>query len=227
MYELTDEWLEQTNEELSKKDVPHKRRAWDAWMEWSKYTGVSSSLDNEDVKKIFEWLEKNTKSGSQYFGPMYMGSVYYDSCFWPVFIPVVYGRVKLDAAKSLRTMPESIKSRLKQDQEAFLHYAAIWADCVDYGFGIEEAMHNHSISAFGQELLRSGNQHLNATVTLLHEEIPNPKALETARMAMEMFLKAFLAAKIGLTEKEAKDKFGHNLEKVVDRCLSVNNQSEL
>jgi hypothetical protein len=46
-------------------------------------------------------------------------------------------------------------------------------------------------------------------------------------MATEMFLKAYLAGKIGLTEKEAKDKIGHNIEKALDGCLAVDNQSEL
>lgn len=226
-YEVTDEWLEQINEELRKKDVPHKRRPWDAWMEWSKHVGVSTSLGDEDVKKIFEWFEKNAKAGSQYIGPMYVGSLYYDSCFWPIVIPVVAGRVKLDASKSLRTMPDSIKARLMRDRDSFINYAAIWADCADYGFGIEEVIKNNSIGAFGQELFRSGNQQLNATVTLLHEDIPNPKSMESARMATEMFLKANLAGKIGLTEKEAKDKIGHNIEKALDRCLAVDTQSEL
>src|ERR1041384_1720982 len=73
-HEGTDEWLEQINEDLRKKDVPHKRRPWDAWREWSKHVGVSTSLGDEDVKKIFDWFEKNTKAGSQYIGPMYVRS---------------------------------------------------------------------------------------------------------------------------------------------------------
>jgi hypothetical protein len=227
MYEPTNEWLEQINEELRKRDVPHKQRPWEARMEWSKYAGVSSSLGDEDVKKIFDWFEKNTKAGSQYSGPMYAGSLYYDSCFWPMFIPVVYGSVRLDAAKSLRTMPESIKARLARDREAFTHFVAIWADCVDYGFGIQEVIKDNSIGVFAQELFRSGDQQLNATITLLHEDMPNPKAIESARMATEMFLKAFIAAKVGLTEKDAKKKIGHDLEKALDRCLAVDNQSEL
>jgi hypothetical protein len=226
-YEPTDDWLEQINEELRRKDVPHKQRPWEAWREWSKFIGLPTSLGDEDVKKIFDWFDKNTKAGSQYIGPMYVGSFYYDSCFWPIVIPVVAGRVKLDAANSLRTMPDTIKARLKRERHPYFTYAAVWADCADYAFGIEEAIKDNSVGAFGRELLRSGNQQLNATVTLLHEDIPNPKSIESARMATEMFLKAFLAGKAALTEKEAKDKIGHNLEKALDRCLVVDNKSEL
>src|ERR1041385_6157082 len=102
-YVLTDEWLEQINEELRKKDVPHKRRPGEAWGEWSKYVGVPTSLGDEDVKKIFDWFEKNTKAGSQYIGPMYVGSLYYDSCFWPIVIPVVAGGVKVFFSKFFLT----------------------------------------------------------------------------------------------------------------------------
>jgi len=226
-YEPTDDWLEQTNKELSNQDVPHKQRPWQAWMAWSKYAGVSTSLGDEDVKKIFDWFEKNSKAGAQYIGPVYTGSFYYDACFWPIRIPVVCGQVKLDAVKSLGTMPDSIKLRLTRDRNAFINFAALWADCLDYGMGIEEADKNSGVSVFWQELLRSGDQQLNATVTLLHEDNPNPKASEAARMATEMFLKAFLALKVGLTEEMAKDEIGHDLVKCLDRCLAFDALSDL
>jgi hypothetical protein len=108
-----------------------------------------------------------------------------------------------------------------------VQYAALWAACIDYGLGIEELVANKHINSFGQELIRSGNQLLDSVITLLHKDNPNPKAIESARMATEMFLKAFLASKLGLTEGDARDKIGHNLEKALDRCLDVDNQSDL
>jgi len=226
-YEPTDDWLEQINEELSNQDVPHKQRPWKAWMAWSKNASVSTSLGDEDVKKIFDWFEKNSKAGAQHIGPMYTGSLYFDSCFWPIFIPIVFGQVKLDAARSLSTMADSIKSRLMRDRKGFMNYAALWADCIDYGLGIGEAIKKSGVGVFGQELLRSGDQQLNAAVTLLHEDNPNPKASESARMATEMFLKAFLAVKVGLTEKKAKDEIRHDLMKCLDRCLAFDAGSDL
>src|SRR5437764_8147217 len=99
--EPSEEWLEQINEDLRRNDVPHPQRAWEAWMKWCEHAGVSSSLNDPDVKKIFDWFEKNTKVGSQNFGPMYVGSYYYDSCFWPVSIPVVAREITYDPLKSL------------------------------------------------------------------------------------------------------------------------------
>ena len=55
MYELTDEWFEQINEEFREKEIPDKQRPWLAWSEWSKHIGLSTSFDDADVKRIFEW----------------------------------------------------------------------------------------------------------------------------------------------------------------------------
>jgi hypothetical protein len=46
-------------------------------------------------------------------------------------------------------------------------------------------------------------------------------------MATEMFLKAFIANKTGMTDEEARKQIGHNLEKALKRCLEIDPQSEL
>jgi hypothetical protein len=158
---------------------------------------------------------------------MYTGAFYYDSCFWPVFIPVAFGRVKLYARDALKTIPANILARLWKDQNAVKAFTALWADCLDYAFGIDDLKQMNTLSRFAQELLTSADQQLNATVTLLLEDRPNPKAMESARMATEMFLKAFVAAKAGLTEEEIKNTIGHNLVKALNKCLTVDAQSEL
>ena len=91
MHELTEEWLEKKNENFRKSDVPHMQRPWLAWSEWAKLTGKPIAMNDDVVAKIFSWFEKNTKAGSQQIGPMYTGAYYYDSCFWPIFVPVVCG----------------------------------------------------------------------------------------------------------------------------------------
>ena len=227
MYELKDEWLETVNEGFSKNDIPHKQRPWLAWGEWSKYTGMPISMNDEIVKRIFSWFEKNTKAGSQLIGPMYTGVFYYDSCFWPIFVPVIYGTVKVSARDSLKTMPETILVRLWSDRKKLPEYVAVWSDCFDYALGLDDILKSSVTVGFAQDLLKSGDQQLNATIALLLEQTPNSKAMESARMSTEMFLKAFLGKKAGLSEKDAKDKIGHNLEKALKACLTVDPKSEL
>lgn len=227
MYELKDEWLQTINEVFSKNDIPHKQRPWKACGEWSKYTGMPVSMNGETAQQIFSWFEKNTKAGSQLIGPMYTGVFYYDSCFWPVFIPIIYGTVKINARDSLKTIPETILIRLWKDRTKLLEYIAVWSDCFDYALGLDDILKSRPPSGFGQNLLNSGDQQLNAAISLLLEQTPNTKAMESARMATEMFLKAFLAIKAGLTEKDAKNRIGHNLEKALKECLIIDPKSEL
>jgi hypothetical protein len=227
MYELKEEWLQTLNEGFSKNDIPHKQRPWLACGEWSKYTGIPISMSDEIVKRIFSWFDKNTKAGSQLIGPMYTGAFYYDSCLWPVFVPIIYGTVRVNARDSLKTMPESILARLWIDRKKLPEYIAVWSDCFDYALGLDDILKSSALVEFAQDLFNSGDQQLNATISLLLEQTPNPKAAETARMSTEMFLKAFLATKVGLTEEDAKKKFGHNLERTLKACLTVDPKSEL
>lgn len=225
--EPSDQWLEQINEQFRRNDVPHRQRALEAWMTWCEQAGVSNSWNDPGAKKIFDWFEKNTKAGSQDFGPLYVGSFYYDTCFWPVLVPVVAGKRTLDASESLGKMPDPIKQRLQRDRQEYMHYLSVWTDCVDFALGIGACMGRADLSTFGSELFRSGTQELNETVTLLHERNANPSAYESARMTTEKFLKAFLASKNQLSEREAIKVFGHNLRRLLNRCLQVDGKSEL
>ncbi len=227
MHELTEEWLEKTNEGFSKSDIPHRQRPWLALVEWAKFTGMPIAINDEVVEKIFSWFERNTKAGSQQIGSIYTGTYYYDSCFWPIFVPVAYGTVTVNARDSLKTMPESIVARLWADRDKLLEYVSVWADCFDYAFGLGDIQKSSTPGKFAQELLNSGYQQLSATVTLLLESFPSSKSIESARMSTEMFMKALLAAKNGLTEKDAKNNIGHDIEKALTACLAVNSNSEL
>lgn len=227
MHELTERWLEDINEEFRKKDIPPRQRPWLAWGEWAKYTGMSIAMNDEVVKRIFAWFEKNTKAGSQHIGSLYTGAYYYDSCLWPVLIPISYGTVKFDARDALKTMPESVVVTLFNDRKKVLEYVSVWADCIDYAFGIDDLKKTAGFGKFAQELLNSGDQQLTAAVALMLQDRPSPKATESARMSTEMFLKAFLVAKSGLTEQEAKNKIKHDIGKALDMCLAFDTKSEL
>jgi hypothetical protein len=224
--EPDDGWLENINEEFRAREIPHAQRPWEAWREWSMQLGISTSMGDPSVKRIFEWFKENTKDGSQNIGSMYVGTFYYDACFWPVTVPLVFGTVKLVAQNSLATMPSPIRNSLFRNVAARDLFIKTWSECLDYGLGIGEVLAENDTSFF-QQLLRSADGQLNATATLLHEPRPNPKALESARMATEMFLKAYLARNVALTDDDARRTLGHNLERVVHRIIHHDNVSEL
>jgi hypothetical protein len=218
-------WLRGLNAEFRRTNVPPKQRPWIAWQEWAKHSGEPVSLNDDIVKEIFSWFEKNSRAGLQYIRPIYIGAYYYDSAFWPVVIPVVLGRVQLNARDSLKTMLDAVAAGLFRNRNELLDFMSAWGNCLDYGFGIDH-LSSAPPNEFAKQLLASGNQRLTATVTLLLQDRPNASSLESSRMATEVFLKAYLAVKSGLTEEEAKRKIGHDLDEALTRCVSIDPKSE-
>jgi hypothetical protein len=218
-------WLRERNAEFRSNDVPPKQRPWIAWLEWANHLGESISLNDAVVKEIFGWFERNSKAGLQYIRPLYVGAYYYDSAFWPVVIPVVLGRVQLDARESLRTMPNGVATSLFKNRNELMEFMSLWGNCLDYGFGIDH-LQSASLNTFAKELFTSADQRLTATVSLLLQDPPNASSLESARMATEIFLKAYLVATSGLSENGARQ-IGHNLEEALNKCLAANPNSDL
>lgn len=213
--EIIEEWLEALNKKFREEDIAPARRPWLAIQEWSTINNLPILIPSEKAKRIFDWFDKNCKQGSQTIGPLYTGIFYFDSAFWPFYIPICYGTVELKPFDSLKTMPGDLKVQLQSNSAKAVEFVALWADCFDYAYGFDDI---RGACGFQGEMLRSGNKELTATVTLLIEHQPNPKSIESARMATEMYLKALLSFKSGLTEKGAI-KFKHQIEKLIDESL--------
>lgn len=224
--EITDGWLENLNKRYRDEDIAPASRPWLAVREWSIINNSTISLQSEGAGKIFEWFEKNTKPDSQTVGSLLTGAFYFDSSFWPVFIPICYGIGQLDPLDSLQAMPEKLKAQLKSGKDSREGFISFWVNCFDYAYGYDDIFHSDNGSAFSKELLRSANKELTASVTLLLDHKPNPKSAESAAMATEMFLKAFLAFTTTFTEKDAKD-FSHKIERLLDECIKANNHVDI
>jgi hypothetical protein len=63
---------------------------------------------------------------------------------------------------------------------------------LDYAYGYDDIFKLKSFNELATNFIRSAHKELEATVSLLLEDNPQSKAIETARMAVEMFLKAIL-----------------------------------
>ena len=217
---ISEEWLIRVNEEFRKSGVDQKRRPWEAIRRYSEEFKVPVNLSSNHAKRLFEWFEANSKPGVHKIGSMYESVYFFDSAFWTISIPIVYGQVELDGLKSLVGMPDQIKNILMSDRKIAWDYAIFWADSVDYGLGIDDLRKSSGMNAFGLKLLMAGDQELRSAVAMLKQNRPDSRAILSCRMAVEIFLKAFIALKIGLTEKEAKD-LNHNLQKSFDRFIEV------
>jgi hypothetical protein len=224
--EIPERWLEEINRRMSDAGVPYIQRPFLALRAWSMEKGIPVAVQSQASNRVHEWFYRNSPPESHHIGPLFTGMFFYDVYFWPVVIPLLYGRANLDAFTSLKSMPEAVKAHLRNDTRAGSDYLALWADCVDYGLGRDEITRSALMTEFAAKLFASANAQLDATVAVLRERRPNSKAMDSARLATEMFLKTFLAAHDGLTELGAK-KLGHNLEAVLRDCLKARPVSEL
>jgi hypothetical protein len=226
MHEIPEEWLKQINRKMSDEGVPYIQRPMLAIRAWAMETGVAVRIPSLTSEHVFQWFYRNSAEKAHHIGSLFTGLFYFDVYFWPVNVPLAYGRVRLDPFTSLNAMPESVSARLRTETEAHGDYLALWADCVDYGFGRDDLRGNNAISGFAASLFTAANEHLEATIAVLREKHPNSKAMDSGRMATEIFLKTFLAAHGGLTETGAR-KLGHNLELALKECLNTRATSEL
>ena len=217
---VSEDWLRKLNKEFRKAGVEQRRRPWDAIRRYSTEFNVSVDLSSDLAKRIFEWFEANSKPGAHQVGSLYEAVYFYDSEFWSVSIPIVYGTVELNALKSLYQMPEHIKTELISDNKQAWDYVVFWADCADYGLGLDDLKKTGGLDSYGMQLLVSGDQELRATTSILKQPRPYSRAILTCRMAVEIFLKSFIALKDGLTEKQAKA-IGHDLNKGLDKFIEV------
>jgi hypothetical protein len=217
----SDDWLQKKNDELRAKDIHPRQRPWLVLIEWLKITGKATQLREPDVKRIFDWFSANTKPGSQAMGPVFTGVIYFDGCMWPIDMPLVLGRVTLNASNSLDTMPGAIKDALLNNQQERIRYVSVWCDCAAYCYGLANLIASVRGNPFALELLRSADMQLRASATLLLAPNPDQKSTESSRLAIEMFLKVFLAVCDSLTEETAKQRYGHDLIKSAKRCAEV------
>ena len=97
---ISDEWLIRVNEEFRILGIDQKRRPWEAIGRYSDEFKVPVNFSSDLVKRIFEWFEANSKPGVHKIGSMYESVYFFDSAFWTISIPIIYGQVELGAVRS-------------------------------------------------------------------------------------------------------------------------------
>jgi hypothetical protein len=224
--EPTEEWLNTINEEFRKADIHPRQRPFRAIEAFSRKFNCSVFIPSNTADKIFEWFKKNTPEGSQVIGALFRGVYYFDSVFWPVYIPIVYGQVQINVFSSLETMPEHFKRQIEADKMELWNYVLLWVDCLDYAYGYGKLIHDSRFIGHAGNFIRSGNKELTAAVAMLLQNRPETKAIESCRMAVEMFLKSIIIAKSGWSEEQIKRRISHDLNKAAREVITVTNNDE-
>ncbi|QIR76771.1 hypothetical protein FA592_11275 [Sulfurospirillum diekertiae] len=219
-------YLETFNEEFKQKHIEHKRRPFEFISRYSTEFNQPVNLSSNFAKYIFEWFEKRAKEGAHSIGSLYTSAYYYDAQFWELSIPVFFGTVKLNSLDSLKDISDIDKEKILKNEKQKLDYVAFWSDCIDYAMGFSELRQKTDIDSFGKSLLLSANEELRSATNNLLSLPVQKRAILNCRAAVETSLKAYIALKRGLTEKEAK-KFNHNLFKPFDETIKISGNKSL
>jgi hypothetical protein len=228
--DIPEEWLEAFNRDAEKKNISHMQRPFMAISEWTRQNRCSIVYGSEECQKAFAWFEARSPKGAHAIGALYVGTFFYDAYFWKISVPVVYGRNQVNLLDFIPEMPGSTKERLKSQREVLTEFALVGVDCVDYAYGTDDIQHGGTtitLPLFAKQLASSADGYLRGTVDLLcSSRIPNPRAMETASLATEMFLKSYLVTHASLDEDGAK-RLSHRLNDIIKECINHSNSREM
>ncbi|MCE9664819.1 hypothetical protein LY622_15365 [Halomonas sp. M5N1S17] len=217
---VSEDWIANLNKEFRDAGIDQRRRPWEAIRRYSDEFNTAVDISSDVAKTIFKWFEDHSKPGVHQVGNQYEAVYFYDCQFWVVSIPIMYGTVQLNALDCLHEMPDVIKQEMMADHREAWEYTIYWADCLDYGMGIDDLRKTQGLDEFGYQFLMSADQELRAATSILSQHRPDPRAILNCRMALEIFFKTYIALKNGLTQSEARA-IGHNLNKGLDRFIEV------
>lgn len=223
------QWLEQVNAKLRSLGVPANDRAEQAVRIWRQENlsellaaghddiAARNDFTEAQIDEIRSFFLTQSSRDRGYIQPPFVGVYYYMGDFWEATVPFIMGSVGIDPFRYL-DMPDKLKMRIQRNPETLVEYLSFYVDCIDYGYAIDpvESLCRTTVSI---ELFRSADTHLRASGSLLIQKKANSKAKEDARMATEIFLKAFLAIRENLDETDLRQ-IGHKLEPAIDRCIS-------
>lgn len=206
--------------------MPHVKRPFEALRIYSVEYRCSVGLNSDLANFVFKWFESNTKGGSHKLGPVFSSTFFYDGEFWELDIPQFFGAVNLDPYKSLKNMPAAIQERLIANSDDSVEYLLHWADCFDFGLGFDVVGKSDSYDEFGSDFLKAGYEELSSAASLLRAPKVNPRAVMDARLAVEMFFKAYAGLKRRLDKKEAKN-ISHHLDKGLEKMVEISGDQSL
>lgn len=226
MKKVTSQWLEEISKEFRQNGITDGHiKTCLAVEKWRKENAKNSSqISDSDIYSDLQQLNKQIDEIKLYFltqsekdrgiiDIQFVGIFYYLGSFWQLEVPFCLGRSGVRIFDQL-IMPNEVRQKFYKDKISLNEYISVWEDSCDYGYGIKE-VESKCKTDDSKELFRSADKHLRSTISLLNQEKANAKAIEDARMAVEIFLKAFLSVKENLTDQQLKDKFNHFLEKPI------------
>ncbi|WP_041361942.1 hypothetical protein [Methylovorus sp. MP688] len=214
-------WLKQANTRYRSESIPHRQRPFRAISDFSVEHKISLDFSSTTANQIFEWFKSNSPPYSHALGSMFTGAYFFDSAFWPIEVPIIYGQITVDAFKCLETMPQTIKNEIESSQGDTRRLVDYWVDCMDYGYGIDEIRNGAGgLSDKARHFAKSADRELRGAISQIVLPRPNTKAILGLRMATEIFMKAVLIQELTLKDSDLK-RINHSLKSAAHECARI------
>ena len=178
------------------------------------------AMDDPLTKRIFDWFYEHSPPGAHQVGSVYSGVHFYDTAFWPVHVPLIFGQVSVNALDCLETMPVQIKKVLEGNHRDIWTYVVHWVNCMDYGYGQMDLGGISRLQPHASKFFGAAHSELVGANAQLFEPRPNVKAILGMRMATEIFLKAVLVQERNFTDNQLM-KISHKLEDAANACAEA------
>lgn len=228
----SNEWLVTFNDKCRMLEIPSGERPFRTLEKWAQQNGqkapifdlLLSHLATPAFNAIYAFFRANTSLGRDHSAPFRQTCFLYDTAFWPVIVPVVYGHRVVDPIRFVVGMPAAVFRDLGFNSTVRDELDAHWFDC-SHHMNNSRLIESEELPELARSFLAGGEKSLLAAADSLLALPPNPKAAELARDAFESTLKGLAVEKTGLTLEDAKE-IRHRLRKLVARCAPAVHSSE-
>lgn len=223
----SEEWLSAFNDECRKIELPSGERPFRALEQWANENGQKASridlllahLATPAFTAIYAFFKTNTSLGRDHSVPLRQTCFLYDTAFWPVIVPVIYGHCVVDPIRFVVGMPAALFRDLGFNSAARDQLDAHWFDC-SHQMNNRLLIDSEGLPELERSFLAGGEKSLFAAAESLLAMPPNTKAAELSRDAFESTLKGFGVVKVGLTLARTR-KISHDLHLLVQDCASA------
>jgi hypothetical protein len=217
-------WLSAANQRYGAEGIPHKERPLRALSDFTREHKCTLAMDDPLANRIIDWFYEHSPPGAHQVGSVYTSVYFYDTAFWPIHVPFVFGQVSVNALDCLGTMPVQIKNVLEVNHRDIWTYIVHWVNCMDYGYGQMDLAGTSRLQPRASKFLGAAHSELIGANAQLLELRPNVRAILGMRMATEIFLKAVLVQERNLTDKQLMN-ISHKLEDAADACAEATKEN--
>ena len=215
----------QIDTQLIEKGVPPHARPFQAGITIAESLGAGVILGSEFFAKIDAIYKKLYRHSDLVIPPMHIGAFMFRDVFFPLRIPVIYGVRAINPVDLLLDATDFQKKWLFDDKETGLSLFDQVIDLMDFIYGLDD-FEKVSSSERTKELWFLARRQLEAGAAAILGSFDVYSVIQNSCIATELLLKGALSEKTGMTDKQLKDKYGHEIKNLSSEVASILSEAD-